>query len=186
TDGPVELLIATNPHAALADTNNVEHFPRRHCLLGDSLGEVAQNLLVGLLEDVLAEQFPKTCRLNPRRIVQVGGRPPRQVRECLLAASVVAEARKVQLDVLESAGAVGPKAIDGLAEYPENEVVNARRGRLVAIDRRDASPVEMVPTVVDERVVLGAPARGVLDEQRPGDLKKTVLLLTEDNGRHLG
>src|SRR5690606_6693625 len=112
-DGRVELAIAVDPHAALAGTDHVGYLAGGDRLFRYSSREVRDDLAIGLLEQVNGYELAESDFLDTGLVVEVGGRAPRQGRECLLAAPVVAEARKVQLDILESAGAVGPKAIDG-------------------------------------------------------------------------
>ena len=135
-DRRVELAVAVDPHAALARAHHLGDLAGGDGLLGDRARKVADDLLVGLLEQVDGDQVAEARVLDASTCSR--GQRPRAWRASpgVLAAPVVAQAGEVELDVLQAARAVGLEAVDRLAEDPQDEVVDARRRRLVAVDAR--------------------------------------------------
>ena len=133
-DSDVQLTVAIDPDAALTGTYDLCDLAGGDGLLGNRLSEGTDDLSVGLLEQVVANEFSEVDVLDARLIVEICGGPLCQDRKSSLTSSVVAQARKVELDVLKTARTIRLEAVDRLAEDPVNEVVDARRGGLVAVD----------------------------------------------------
>ena len=180
------LPVSVDPDAALAAADDLGDLAGRDVPFGDGTGEVADDLTVDLLEQVVAQQVAEARVLDGAGVVQVACRALRKGFQCLLAAPIVAQAGKVELDVPQAAGTVGFEPDDGLPEHPEHEVGNARARRRVTIDRADAVPVELVKVIVGQRAVPGVGTARVLDEQGAGDLQQAVLALTKQHRAHLG
>src|SRR5262249_47320666 len=106
TNGRVELPVTINPYAALASAHHFGDFTGGYSLVRDGTREVRDDLAVGFFEQVDRDELAKTHVFDAGLIVEVGGRTLRERRECFLAATIVAEAREVELNVLEAAGSV--------------------------------------------------------------------------------
>ena len=118
-------------------------------------------------------------------MVQVARRASGQSGKSIRATPVVAQACKVELNVLEATGTIRLKTLDRPSENPQHQVIDGRRRRLVSVDGSDSTPEEIIQTVVDERVVLGMLACCVLNQQGADDLQETVLALTQHDGGDL-
>ena len=126
-DSRVELPVAIDPHAALPCPHYLGNLARGDGLLGHRTREVADDLLVGLLEQVDRHQVTEARVLDHRGVVEVACRALGERGERVLAAPVVPQTREVELDVLQTTRPVRLEAVDGLAEDPQHQIVDARR-----------------------------------------------------------
>jgi len=99
---------------------------RRHRLFSHRPGQVDDDLLVSLLEQVKRHQITEAGILNAYLVVEVTGRTLRENRHSVLATPVIAQAGEVELDVLQAAGTIRRETVYRLPEHPEHQIFDGR------------------------------------------------------------
>ena len=102
----VEFPVCINPDAALSGTDRLGHLACAHCPLDDRLRQRADDLALHVLKKIVAHKLRQFGILDAAGVVEALRCAPRQRGERIGAASVVAQAREVELDIAQGSGRV--------------------------------------------------------------------------------